>query len=212
LGELIPVVFNKASARQVSTGCGRFACDGWVREPTSLKLTALLCCQAKLIEEYCCAVLIKNEVKYATRTPPCIVYAAGESPIDTVAPPSLLFADCGQVVEEPTFTLSEAEQLFEAYDDENVNFVTIGRIRERCRNNYKLPDAILYNFLLPIEKIADDEMFNRIEFFRMLKPYITVGVCFVCSGDGGRGVISSSPATSSLSPQVDKGSDKLMLH
>jgi len=88
-----------------------------------------------------------------------------------------LFADGGQVVEEPTFTLSEAEQLFEAYDDENVNFVTIGRIRERCRNNYKLPDAILYNFLLPIEKIADDEMFNRIEFFRMLKPYITVGVC-----------------------------------
>jgi hypothetical protein len=41
------------------------------------------------------------------------------------------------------------------------------------RLSYKLPETIQYQFLLPIELIADDEMFSRVEFSRFLKPFLT---------------------------------------
>ena len=109
LGELIPVVFSRASKAQ-----------------------------AKLIERYAGALLIRDHA-----------------------------------MEEPTFSVAEAEQLFDAYDPETVNFVTVGLIRDRVRLSYKLPETIQYQFLLPIELIADDEMFSRMEFARFLKQYLT---------------------------------------
>ena len=78
-----------------------------------------------------------------------------------------------KISEEPTFSPSEAEQLFDAYDEENVNFIIVGKVRDRCRQCYHLPEAIQHHFIQPIETIEDDEMFNRIEFNRFLKPYIT---------------------------------------
>ena len=53
-----------------------------------------------------------------------------------------------------------------------MNFVTVGHIRDRARNHYKLPDAIHVHFLLPLEEINDEEMFSRQEFYRFLKPFI----------------------------------------
>ena len=84
---------------------------------------------------------------------------------------ALLISD--HAVEEPTFSIAEAEQLFDAYDPETVNFVTVGLIRDRVRLCYKLPETVHYQFLLPIEQIADDEMFSRVEFYRFMKPFIT---------------------------------------
>ena len=79
-----------------------------------------------------------------------------------------------RISETPIFTVSEVEQLFDAYDEENINFVLVDMIRDRAKNHYHLPEAVQYSFLKPIEAYEDDEMFNRVEFFRFLKPYISV--------------------------------------
>jgi hypothetical protein len=51
--------------------------------------------------------------------------------------------------------------------------VAVGKIRDRARGFFQLPENILYVFLQPLEKVEDDEMLNRIEFSRFLAPYTT---------------------------------------
>jgi Ca2+-binding EF-hand superfamily protein len=69
--------------------------------------------------------------------------------------------------------VSDIEQLFDAYDEESIGFVTVGHIRERVKNHFFLPEHVVYAFLSLIEHINDDEMLNRVEFHRLLKPFIT---------------------------------------
>jgi hypothetical protein len=75
--------------------------------------------------------------------------------------------------DEPSFPVTEADLLFDSYDPQSVNFVSIGLMRDRVRNNYKLPETVQYQFLLPLEGVSDDEMFSRQEFVRFLRNYIT---------------------------------------
>ena len=75
--------------------------------------------------------------------------------------------------DEPLFPVTDADLLFDAYDVESINFVSIGVLRDRVRNNFKLPETVQYHFLLPLESVSDDEMFSRQEFNRFLRNFIT---------------------------------------
>eukprot|EP01035_Chromulina_nebulosa_P018163 gene18163-23821_t len=65
----------------------------------------------------------------------------------------------------------ELESLFEAYDFENIGFISIGYIKERIRQ-LQLPDKILHLFMDSIYDINTDEMVNLIEFKRMFQLFV----------------------------------------
>jgi Ca2+-binding EF-hand superfamily protein len=84
---------------------------------------------------------------------------------------SILIRDKTEDLEQ--VNVSDIEQLFDAYDEDAIGFVIIGHIKDRVKHYFNLPEPIIYAFLLDIEHIDDDEMLNRVEFHRLLKPFIT---------------------------------------
>jgi Ca2+-binding EF-hand superfamily protein len=65
---------------------------------------------------------------------------------------------------------AELDQLFDAYDVENIGFVSMGYIRERIKQ-MAMPEPVVYSFLTSIADADDDEMVNHAEFARILKAY-----------------------------------------
>ena len=81
-----------------------------------------------------------------------------------------------RVAELERVSVSDIEQLFDAYDEDSIGFVTVGHIKERVKHHFNLAESVLYAFLSSLDHIDDDEMLNREEFHRLLKPFITLTV------------------------------------
>ncbi len=75
--------------------------------------------------------------------------------------------DANQV---PKVSTIELEQLFEAYDTQNVGYVNVSHIRERIRA-MNLSENCLFSFMETITELNDDEMVNSMEFKRIFKVY-----------------------------------------
>jgi Ca2+-binding EF-hand superfamily protein len=67
-------------------------------------------------------------------------------------------------------TLEDVDQLFNAYDTEDIGFVPISLFRERMKS--LLFEGIYLEFKDSIGSVANDEMVNQLEFTRLLKPYM----------------------------------------
>ena len=84
---------------------------------------------------------------------------------------SVLIKDKSEEIEK--VSISDIEQLFDAYDEQSIGFVTISHVKDRIKHYFNLSESIIYTFLCTLEQVADDEMLNRIEFHRLLKPFFT---------------------------------------
>jgi Ca2+-binding EF-hand superfamily protein len=69
-------------------------------------------------------------------------------------------------------TFNEVEQLFEAFDTQNLGYVAVSYIREQFRN-LPLPEAIISSALLVFKNIDDAEMISPAEFNRFFRMYIS---------------------------------------
>jgi Ca2+-binding EF-hand superfamily protein len=69
-----------------------------------------------------------------------------------------------------TLSEDEIDQLFDAYDKNNIGFIKVGFLLERVRA--ALPDSVYLEFKDSINSVSDDEMVNHTEFIRLLQPYI----------------------------------------
>jgi Ca2+-binding EF-hand superfamily protein len=70
-----------------------------------------------------------------------------------------------------TVTISEIDNLFEAYDTQNVGFVEVGYLKERIRS-FPISENAIFTFMENLVGVEDDEMFNQVEFARLFKSYI----------------------------------------
>ena len=75
------------------------------------------------------------------------------------------------VVEKTTLTFNDVDQLFEIFDLDNINFVSVNYIKERIAE-MNLPEAVNMSFLGQVKDIDDDEMLNHREFNRLFKAHI----------------------------------------
>jgi Ca2+-binding EF-hand superfamily protein len=69
-------------------------------------------------------------------------------------------------------TFNEVEQLFEAFDTQNLGFVAVSYIREQIRN-LPLPETMISSALLVFKNIDDTEMISPAEFNRFFRLYIS---------------------------------------
>ena len=87
---------------------------------------------------------------------------------------SVLIRDKTEEIEK--VSLSDIEQLFDAYDEDSIGFVTVLHIKDRIKHYFNLSDSIIYTFLLSLDQVADDEMLNRVEFHRLLRPFLSLPI------------------------------------
>ena len=154
LAELVPVVFSKASRQQIKmithyAGANQSIAHRWC----DCVLYVCVCNSFWLI-------LIWN----------VCTHPSVSLPVRTEG--SVLIRE--KIEELEQVSISDIEQLFDAYDEESIGFVTVGHIKERVKHHFGLSESVVYAFLFSLDEINDDEMLNRVEFHRLLKPYITL--------------------------------------
>lgn len=67
-------------------------------------------------------------------------------------------------------TSEDVDQLFSAYDAEDIGFVPISLFRDHMKS--MLFEGVYVEFKDSISGVKDDEMVNQLEFARLLKPYM----------------------------------------